>query len=882
MEMLFARSEEAHEQSMAEISKALTVPLAMEELSNSSVANSRQLVQLKNWVAGKQDKDTFLKRTGRGPGAAAAKKLLNEMIYESMAKYDSETAKCTEYYAQQCAEMEVARGLIAAANFVSANSRALVLDAQAVISKNEKAIIAAKEELRVHRAMCKKELSIMKKNLKSMMDDIAVMTVILKKSDCEAKQFLETNQLAVMLCEDPCGGDGVVTFNNTGLQHQVSQLQASSQILLRTVLEDMFVSNASADPLELVQVDYANLPGDIDSTSGSVELLGSKVLAANVAAAAAEEEADDDADDSEDKPKKKKKYRKQKYRKGKEKKKKIKINRPPVPQAKVAGNPCRSKNGGAPAIAVKRESKCTLNKSPMCYKLQQRFMLIQSGIEDAQDDLMSQIDSLEKSCKETESTITTKIENDEALLASYQTKLAAATEKESSAGEESRQTAKEKDQLDSDLRKQMKVCTANYLQYETEICSLKKIRGELAIKGDKNKPAFFQDCQVSKWTPEACSKKCAGGEQKLTRTVLTHPTGGAKCLPLAAKTSCNNMPCPVNCVLKSWSGWTKCSSDCGGGVTQRLRDVKVMMRYGGKPCGTTSESKSCNIQACEANCVMTKWTKWSTCSKDCDGGTQKRQRYVKTPALGSGTCPSQWSKDRLQYSPCNVKRCKTKGGNPPRCKPKLDVIFMIDRNPSTGQKTFDAQIKAAKTLISRFHKKTNVAIISYGGPRTWSGVSRCTGKTDKKVNTETMCHIKVHQHFTSEKSKATAALSGITAARGSKLLSLGLQTAKAELALGSKRNRAVTIVFNDGRPLSFRRTALSAKVLRKASRLHWITVGELGAKAYVKPWATRRWQENIVNVKSGSDLSSIATLTHVIANICPHRPQRMKLKMKKR
>merc|ERR1719247_424981 len=156
--------------------------------------------------------------------------------------------------------------------------------------------------------------------------------------------------------------------------------------------------------------------------------------------------------------------------------------------------------------------------------LQERIMLIQSGIEDQRDDLMTQIAGLEKTCKETDGTITTRIENEEALLAAYQTKLAAGTEKESAAAEESRQTAKEQGQLDSDLKKQMKSCTKNYVAYETEVCALKKIRGELAIKADKGKPAFFQDCQVSKWAPEACTKKCNGGTQKLTRSVLSHPS----------------------------------------------------------------------------------------------------------------------------------------------------------------------------------------------------------------------------------------------------------------------------------------------------------------------------------------------------------------------
>jgi len=141
---------------------------------------------------------------------------------------------------------------------------------------------------------------------------------------------------------------------------------------------------------------------------------------------------------------------------------------------------------------------------------------------------------------------------------------------------------------------------------------------------------------VAKWSPEECTKKCAGGEQKLTRGVLTHPNKGAKCLPLAAMRSCNNHPCPVNCKLSTWSGWSKCSADCGGGVQQRLREVKQAMKYGGNPCGETSESKACNGQACEADCDLSPWTKWSACSKDCDGGTKKRQKFIKKKPLGDG------------------------------------------------------------------------------------------------------------------------------------------------------------------------------------------------------------------------------------------------------
>merc|ERR1712100_170719 len=130
-------------------------------------------------------------------------------------------------------------------------------------------------------------------------------------------------------------------------------------------------------------------------------------------------------------------------------------------------------------------------------------------------------------------TLETQIKNDEDMLADSQTKLGYATEKEATAGETARQTAAEHDQLDSDLRKQMKTCTANYINFESELCALKKIRGELMkMKGDGHS-GFFQDCEVSPWDPEESTKKCwqkggTYGEQKLTRSVVAHPNGGAK------------------------------------------------------------------------------------------------------------------------------------------------------------------------------------------------------------------------------------------------------------------------------------------------------------------------------------------------------------------
>merc|ERR1719271_1280483 len=358
---------------------------------------------------------------------------------------------------------------------------------------------------------------------------------------------------------------------------------------------------------------------------------------------------------------------------------KTKFNNPPVPRTKVPGNPCNDPDAGAPSAADKRAAKCTIKKSPQCYKLQERFLLIQSGMEDERDNLLEQISELEKFCEETKKTLETQISDAEDRLNNAQTKLAAATEKEANAGEIARQSAAENQQLTDELAKQMKTCSANYINFETELCALKKIRGELyKIKGGGHS-AFFQDCEVSKWDPEECSKVCGTGEQKLTRSVLTHPNGGAECLPLEAMRTCNNHPCPVDCRLQVWSGWSKCSAECGGGVSQRLREVKQAMKYGGKPCGATSETVACNGQACEKDCDLGSWTKWSTCSKDCDGGTMKRQKFVVNEPEGEGKCPDKWSLKRLEYKKCNMIRCNTTDDEKPiGCNRTMDIVLLLD------------------------------------------------------------------------------------------------------------------------------------------------------------------------------------------------------------
>jgi len=851
LESQFARSEEVHQKAMETISQDLTVPKAIEVLQHSSVINASSLKEVSTLLSGSQNLRALKRDIDDGFGGLdGARKMLNDMIHESMSKYDGEIAKCVSYYSKQCALMETARGQISAANQMAASSKNLILDAQGTINKATKDIPATTLELKGHNAKCTEEIKKLNARLKLVMGDIAIMTMILEMTDCD-KKLLQMDKLSMLRCHNDCTKKDSIKFNHNHLQQEVEQLHSKrSQDLLSETFADLFNSDDSEEAsMKLVQVVGSEYMSVVNVTE--MVQVGQK-------------------------PKKMKKN----------KTVKAPFNNPPVPQTKVPANPCTDPNGGAPGAASKRAAKCTLKKSPQCYKLQGRFLQIQAGIADDRDQLMEDIDSLEGSCKETRETLEASIENDNNMLSNAQTKLAGATEKEASAGETGRQVSKENDQYDGDLKKQMKTCTANYVSFEQELCALRKIRGDLYKKMVKGHKGFFQDCEVSKWTPEACSKKCAGGDQKLIRNVMTKSQGGAKCLPLKAQKRCNQGPCPVNCKLASWSGWSKCSSKCGGGISQRVRDIKVPMQYNGNPCGSTSETKQCAVEACEKPCELSRWTKWTGCSKDCDGGSKKRQRTIKVPAQGSGTCAGEWSQDRLQYMPCNTKSCKTTDPNAAiKCNQALDVVLLLDGTPKSGKAGWAAEVKAANLFVDAFTGKgksgPNFAVIHYTGPRTWSGVSRCTGSSTKKVNIPKDCRVKIAQHFTQNMPKVKNIINGLQFAPGSKLLSLAMMTSMAEMALGRPTARTVVVVFIDGEPLSYRKTLLAARTIRKKARLVFVAVVKFSPLKALKKWASRRWQENIVPVDSPAQLAKAETGTHLVANICPNAFPKLKVKRKK-
>ena len=110
---------------------------------------------------------------------------------------------------------------------------------------------------------------------------------------------------------------------------------------------------------------------------------------------------------------------------------------------------------------------------------------------------------------------------------------------------------------------------------------------------------------------------------------------------------------PVDCVVSKWTPWSTCSERCNTGSQSRTRTIAVAALNGGKSCPILTESEKCNTQPCPINCEGS-WGGYGTCNKTCGGGTQTETYSIKTKAEYGGTaCPTVVTNSR----PCNTDEC---------------------------------------------------------------------------------------------------------------------------------------------------------------------------------------------------------------------------------
>ena len=171
------------------------------------------------------------------------------------------------------------------------------------------------------------------------------------------------------------------------------------------------------------------------------------------------------------------------------------------------------------------------------------------------------------------------------------------------------------------------------------------------------------------WSP--CSVSCNSGVQTRTQYCV-----GESCDKFShlQHRKCHQIPCPV---YTTWSTYGPCSATCGGGTQTRYRQCLQEDRC----TRELQETAACYT----GQCPIMKAEQWSSCSKTCGVGVNRRNMTCVSP--GDYGCPSKpvfeekpceqfCGRYRVVKSPCDPKTCQIslslqcllKNGQPGHCR----------------------------------------------------------------------------------------------------------------------------------------------------------------------------------------------------------------------
>lgn len=489
------------------------------------------------------------------------------------------------------------------------------------------------------------------------------------------------------------------------------------------------------------------------------------------------------------------------------------------------------------------QSKCRVHAAATCPVLEDAMAQMVGEVQDALSALEDEISKRESNCAQLEKEAKNQELEWVATGDKSNVEMAQATGRLNEVDERDRLSAQEHRTLKKQAKEIAKHCRESKQAVEENLCGIRTMRMELAQLNDESDD--IQDCVVSDWEKQPCSAQCGGGEMILQRYKLADAHGGADCPPLMMQRSCNMQECPVDCELDDWAEWSACSKDCGGGVRQRVRSVRVTSEHGGAPCPAQQEEEVCNIGPCDMSCQYSDWTAFSSCSARCGGGFKVRTRQVVSDEIGSDVpCAGPHDPERLQPEVCNSEECPAEL----KCASALDIVVLMDGSGSVLPDDFTAQKSAVEALLGRFEfgeTFANVGVAVFGGD-----VAEVTA-------------------LTGDQSAAIAAVGGATQSSAATNLAGALEFADHMIAAkGRQQAQSVIIVLLDGPPADRRAAKELTERLSEHTRILVAPIGAVDLDEMVD-FASFPAKLNVLGVKDFPGLAEEAELTRFIATLCP-------------
>merc|ERR1719472_774325 len=224
-----------------------------------------------------------------------------------------------------------------------------------------------------------------------------------------------------------------------------------------------------------------------------------------------------------------------------------------------------------------------------CGLLHDNMSLMWGKFKDLVDELQATMDKNEFQFKALKANLNAQMDVMRSAKAKFILELNEAIANIASTQEELAGQQQEAATLEKEYKVFMKGCKKKieWIMFQ-DICAYIKVRAKVMKFSKVSPPEKIVDCGVSAWIPGECSVPCddtcpdkndpykCGGWQKLTRSILVRANEfGLRCPGLTRERKCNQVKCPVNCKQSRWSGWTKCTKDCEGGSQSRTRSVLV-------------------------------------------------------------------------------------------------------------------------------------------------------------------------------------------------------------------------------------------------------------------------------------------------------------------
>jgi hypothetical protein len=424
--------------------------------------------------------------------------------------------------------------------------------------------------------------------------------------------------------------------------------------------------------------------------------------------------------------------------------------------------------------------------------------------------------------------------------------------------EEVKAKEQQKEEVDKNYIEEMKKCCerVKWIMFQ-DMCALIVVRNSVLSTSQACPGDEIVDCEVDNWVPQKCTVECddecpavpdasevyqCGGWQTINRKVVVMPPDecGLRCPDRSRTKKCNQRKCPVDCEMSEWSGWSKCTADCEGGVRSKTRSLMIKPKNGGISCNTAEETEACNTMSCDRDCRLARWTDWTPCSVACGGGLQSRAKHVLVPTRGFGKCPKETSRKRFKERECNTQDCV----GDEICVAIQDLVIAIDGSGSVREDGFTTLKNYATALVERYQSDyfgkpaMKVGLIEFG-----NGIIMEDGVTVSPAMNV--------QPLTSDLGEVKTRIGAMVQKKGFTNMAQAFALAETMYtAAGRKGAQSALLVISDGKPsFQFQTNELVEQLDDKGVQRFFVVVSEdVKSIDLMKSWASAPWETNLLHV----------------------------------